>query len=301
MIDNAIAKYPRFTKLRIDHKNEILSVTNKFLPYSDFNFISLFSWNTNDRIEISVLNNNLVIKMPDYITEESIYSIIGDNKIDESLFKLMKITKKLKMVPEIVINSIKDTNRFDLSEERDHHDYIYHLESMHKLSGREFKWKRKRLNRSKRELEARTKIIHNSSIKESDAERFLGVFDQWAKERAKNKKEISQEYKAITNILNHSAHFNLLFSEILLDNQIIGFSINEVMANGYANCHFQKVLLNQKNIDILLTNEVAKLLINNGCQFVNWEQDLGIDGLRRLKSLYYPKLMLKKFAVSQKD
>ena len=127
---------------------------------------------------------------------------------------------------------------------------------------------------------------------------LVDVFNQWSAERGKVENEVENERKAILRVLKSNSHFNLDCYEILIDGVVAGFSINEIMPNNYATCHFQKCLLNYEGIDVFLTNFVAKELIRKGCAYINWEQDLGIEGLRTLKQGYRPIKMLEKYTVA---
>lgn len=297
----AVENFPNFCNLSLLHQKEIHSITSHFQPYSDFNFVNLHAWNTDSRSQVSVLNKNLVIKIPDYVSEEPVYSLIGSNDIDNSLLQLLKLTNKLILIPEVVIDNIKCLDRFIVEEESHNHDYIYRLETMFKLDGHRFKWKRKRLNKITRDYQDSLCFKNLYKIGSSEIKTLMDVFDRWALERKKEKGEVLQERKALFNILQISSSMNLVLTEMLFDEKVIGFSINEVLGGGFANCHFQKSIVGYKNFDIVLTNKVAEFLLDKGCEFVNWEQDLGIAGLHELKSSYCPEFLLKKYCISLKN
>jgi len=99
-----IPVFPIFTALTLEHKSEVESITSKFEPYADFSFVNLFAWCLDTQTEISLLNDNLVIRLPDYITgETTMYSLIGKTKMDESVDELLKLSDSLTLVPEQVI------------------------------------------------------------------------------------------------------------------------------------------------------------------------------------------------------
>lgn len=292
-----IKKYPHFSKLNLEHFKFIVDFTSAFEPYSDFNFVSLFSWNIDESTEISLLNDNLVIKMPDYLTNDHIVTMIGKNKVNESLSTLLKKDLSLKLIPQTVIGHISEPAEFELIEDPDNHDYLFDLQAHAKFEGPHLSGKRKKLKRFIREYGARTlvqKINNHDICKRRELEE---VFMKWAKERKKYDADIKNENKAIVRILEKANHFELESYEILIDGEIVGFSINEVLPDRYANCHFQKCLLSYANIDVFLTNFVAKKLLEAGCLYSNWEQDLGVEGLKGLKQSYRPIKMLEKYQI----
>ena len=53
-----------------------------------------------------------------------------------------------------------------------------------------------------------------------------------------------------------------------------------------------------KGVNAYLINELAKILYKKGIVYINWEQDLGILGLRENKESYLPTRYLKKYSLS---
>lgn len=71
-----IPEFPNFKKIELSDQKEIESFTSKFPPYSDFNFTSLWSWDTHTNMQISILNKNLVIRFNDYLSDSFFYSLL---------------------------------------------------------------------------------------------------------------------------------------------------------------------------------------------------------------------------------
>ena len=137
-----LPEFPEFKKLELSDKKDIEKFTSKFPPYSDFNFVSMWSWDTKGEIRISVLNNNLVVRFTDYVTNKPYILFIGENKIPETAHKLIIFSKEnyqedsLRLIPEEVANILSKLE-FQILPDLDSHDYIYSTEdlsSMHKWS-----------------------------------------------------------------------------------------------------------------------------------------------------------------------
>ena|SRR2546425_11671494 len=82
--------------------------------------------------------------------------------------------------------------------------------------------------------------------------------------------------------------------------RLIGFSIQEQVHNGYVIGHFGKAAKNYVGLNQFLENECAKICAQ-GSTYLNNEQDLGIEGLRRAKSLWRPLFFLKKYTISRRE
>lgn len=292
-----IEEYPNYSDLNVSHSDMVQKFTSGFDPYSDFNFLSLFAWNINHTTAISTLNDNLVIVLPHYITGKPIMSILGTNKIHESIDILLRHTTGLRLVPAVVKESLNGHPGLLFTRDIDNYDYIYDLNDHAVLNGGKYKGLRKTLNKFIRTYGSAVHVQKLDLSKTSKIVELIDVYNQWYVERRKVEDEVINERKAIQRILEAGSHFNLECYEILVNDTLAGFSINEVLPNKYATCHFQKCLLSYDGIDVFLTNYVAKELLKSGCKYINWEQDLGIEGLKTLKQGYKPVNMLEKYIV----
>ncbi len=295
-----IAKFPELTKLGINHQKEVQTYTDKFEPYSDFNFTSLFCWNVDGSTEISDLNENLVIKLPDYLTGEPVYSLIGDQKIDESLNALLEITRKINLVPELVIEHISKVADLQIEKDRDQFDYIYHIVGQADMSGGHFKVKRNKVSKFFRTY-GDDLILKKINFKnEETKQEIIKTFNDWTVNKEKKDDDFHREKKALQQLLDYSPQLHgLVGIQVFIDGTCIGFSINELVQKDFAICHFQKAILDFAHVDVFLSNIVAKELKHYGCKYINWEQDLGIPGLRELKESYLNESFLTKYTIKK--
>ena len=140
-----IPKFPEFKTLEITDREEIITYTSKFLPYSDFNFTSMWSWDIDGKIMVSDLNGNLVVNFSDYVTSEPFYSLIGSSNIEQAtqllidLSREKKVRTQLKLIPEEVAVVASAANGLVVEEDRDNFDYIFSTESLATMSGAKLK------------------------------------------------------------------------------------------------------------------------------------------------------------------
>ncbi|CAN5409884.1 phosphatidylglycerol lysyltransferase domain-containing protein [soil metagenome] len=300
-----LPQYPEFTKLTIEHKSLIADFTGQFESYSDFNFTSLFAWDTDGSTSVSWLQGNLVIRLPDYMTAEPILSLLGVNNTDEVIRVLLKDHGPMKLVPRVVVEDIKELSTFDIQEERDHFDYIYSTSHITHLEGREYKKKR---NKIQSVLQSHSKTLtseYTSSLTSTLGKEIMEVFDIWS--ISKKPKEAQSEYLdgdytaerlALQRLLTHADQLDLRFTLIRDAGRLVAFSINERINSKTAICHFEKALDVHPQFSSYVAVEAVKDLWALGCKYVNWEQDLGIAGLRQSKQSFQPIELLKKYSIS---
>jgi hypothetical protein len=295
-----IATYPDFSKLDLDHMGEIRDFVAQFEPYSDFNFTSIFCWNTDGTTEVSHLNGNLVIRMPDYLDGHLLYSVLGSNQIEATVQELLEVASKLELIPEAVANVLHKHPDYKIIEDEDSFDYTYDMSHLIDMPGSKFKKKRNKANVFVKDHEHYELTVQSyTTLDTQHADKIRALDREWAEQHSRDEGDILPERTALDTLLTNFNALNLVITEVLVNNEIKAFSINEVLGDGYAICHFEKALTtHHQNIFTFLVIQVAKELASLGCNKVNWEQDLGLPGLRRAKSSYHPIRMLKKYTIS---
>jgi len=293
-----IPEFPQFKKLELEDKKDVEKFTSKFPPYSDFNFVSIWSWDTKGEMRISQLNNNLVVRFTDYLSGNPFFSFLGDNKVDETIQELMDYSKEkygqtcLKLVPEEVAKHSK--NGFEMQLDQDAFDYVYeveHLADMHK-------WPKHTSGKNVRRFtkEYPEYSIRHFPIKDAPVKECLSLFRKWAKVRDMNHTDLN-EYKAAERVFNSGVD-ELRVVTLYLKDLLVGFTIYEVISKDYAVSHFAKSdKEHHQAVNDVLNWEEAKILDSLGVKYFNWEQDLGIEGLRKSKQKYNPIFLLKKHKI----
>lgn len=297
--------FPVFAKLEINHKTAFYKFTKNFPPFSDYNFVSIWSYDVEEDTQVSILNTNLVIRLRDYITNEPTYSYFGHNKPLETVQELFGYMEGigakpvLKLIPEINFIHHKKLihEKFNVSEDRDSFDYIYSLEHLSKLPGKSYNSKRNKINRFLREY---TKIsVRLIDLKKRDNDNhILYVFSHWGGNR--ETEDTSHELKALNRLLKYASYLNLVCTGVYINEKLEGFTIVEPIANKFAVAHFTKADPKKNGIFEFLYKSMADELLKKGLFFFNREQDLGIEGLRAAKLSWRPIKFLKKYTISKK-
>lgn len=293
-----IARFPNFSPIGLRHKEEYEEIIKDFPPYSDFNFVSLFCWNSNQTTEISRLGEGIVIKLKDYTSDNIIYSFLSkDKETLKMVKKILDLSPRLCLVPESTINAM-GPHDLDICEEPDNFDYVYKLLDLVSLDGKKYKKKRNKVHRFNTDLssDVTTQVVRD--IAPSLRQEIEGVVVQWCFENEVLVADMQDEVDAILAAVDNLKALNLILVEVRVKGKLKGFSINEITHGTYSLCHFEKTINAHENIASYLVKSVADILLTKGSHFVNWEQDLGLDGLRQLKRSYHQDHFLKKYSLS---
>lgn len=300
-----IPEFPQFKKLELSDRKEVELFNSKFPPYSDFNFISMYVWDTKEEMMISKLNNNLVVRFTDYIDGQPFFSFFGDNKVAETADILIEYSKQnykkshLRLIPEHTAMFLSKDDHFELEYDIDSFDYIYEVEHLANMD----KWPQHTSGKhvrsfSKNFLDYR---VAHSAVNEVNKEDYLNLFKKWAENRNILDGATNNEYIALDRIFNDSFK-DLRVVSLFIEDKLIAFTIYEVISKDYAISHFAKSdKSHHKAVSDFLNWEEAKIIYTQGVKYFNWEQDLGIPGLRKSKEKYNPCTRLKKCVLKHKS
>jgi hypothetical protein len=295
-----LPKFPEFKKLELADKKEIEAYTAKLPPYSDFNFVSMWSWNIKDDMVISELNGNLVVRFDDYLSGEPFYSFLGSQKVSETAAKLLEHAKKegimtkLQLVPEESVKRL-DKEKFYVLESRDHFDYIYHMGSFHSCTGKKYETQRNMISRfGRRHTDIETKVLPIAAAKKE----ILELSEKWRMSRRDKHDEVKlrNEGEAIKRIFDLEG--SPLQAICVFHNQtLIAYSIAEILEGSHILCHFAKADTEFAGIYSFLMKKTCEYMLTIGKEFLNYEQDLGLPHLRFSKTAFQPHGFMAKFSV----
>lgn len=296
-----IPEFPNWKELELSDRELVERVTSKYPPYSDFNFVSMYSWDVNGEMRISRLNDNLIVRFTDYLDGSPFFSVIGDNNLEDSIKKLLQYSKNehdkndLRLVPQHVASQLNKLD-FSLEQDKGANDYIYeveHLANMHN-------WPQ---HSSGKNVRSFTKnypnyVVKHECLENVNENEYLDMFIRWAKSKDIDGYLGLNEYKALDRIFETN-HYRLNAVSVYVDGVMVGFTIYEIVSPKYAISHFAKADTDyHKAVGDILNWEEAKILKEKGVKYFNWEQDLGIPGLRKSKEKYQPISYLEKFKIS---
>lgn len=205
----------------------------------------------------------------------------------------------LKAIDKEVVEYLKNIygERFEYIEERNNFDYIYEGESLRTLSGRKNQKKRNHLNSFIKEYGNR---VGYKKLEEVDFDECINLLKDWSEDK-EDSIELDSEFKAISRIFKNYKKLKdtLKISGIYIDSKLEAFSIGEMLNDSMAVIHVEKA-----NADIrgLYPYINQQFLLNefSDVEFVNREEDLGIEGLRKAKLSYHPVKFAEKYTVIEK-
>lgn len=297
--------FPAHKIIALSDYEVIERFTKQFPPYNDFEFTSLWTYNTKKENTISILNDNLIIKIQDFITGEFFYSFLGINKTKETIKALFSKCKEehmdisLKLVPEVNLQNTPHLDKyFSIKEDTDSFDYILSVDELADLKGNKYYDKRNLVNRFKKNYPQHSIMPLDLTDKKTQNE-MKELFFLWAKLKGGNNEETKIEYIALEKLYDLISMLHIIGTGIYIQDKLIGFSTYHIVQDNYAIMSFEKGDLTYNGIYATLNHESAKRLKELGTKYINYEQDLGIPGLKKAKMLWRPVFFLKKYTIEE--
>ncbi|MSV25091.1 DUF2156 domain-containing protein [Selenomonas sp. WCA-380-WT-3B 3/] len=182
---------------------------------------------------------------------------------------------------------------FDIREDRDNFDYVYLAEKLISLSGRKLHSKKNHLN-AFRKMYPQAEYL---AITEEIIPACRVELESWYQMRLTDEPDdpfIDWERRAILEVFDDYEYFGLRGGAIRLDGRIIAFTFGEQLNTDSVVVHVEKADPNIRG---------AYPAINQGYVANNWsamtyinrEEDMGHEGLRKAKESYKPEKMIRKF------
>lgn len=298
--------FPRFKRLTLKERGQIEKFNRRYLPYSDFNFVSLWSYNINNDHVFSYLNGNLVLSFNDYLTRKPFYSFLGNSKALETIDVLLdyskrkKIKAELRLIPQASIaNLLKSPPKnLYIEEDENHNDYIISLRKTINLSN--INPHKKEVYRNFLRNYPRHRIVRLKLSEKYVRTEIMKLFSIWAAQRKKTMKELRPEFIALYNLFDLKNSSTLIVCGLYSDGKLIGFTIDERLRKPYVMGHFIKTNFSYPGAFEVLNKLSAEMHYEKGYEFINIEQDLGIRGLRISKRQRNPVNFLKKYIIKRK-
>lgn len=294
--------FPLFKTLELSDRHHIEDFTKRFPPYTEFEFIDLWIYNPGDNTSISILNNNFVVKRQDYITDDFYYTFLGVHNPQDTIIKLLEVTKadslgtKLKQVPEISVRDVSGLDGFSVIEDLNNFDYILPIDELAELKGGRYYDKRNLVNRFNRKYPDHVIRILDVSDKKIQKE-IIDLFYLREKQKGRTRSEAKIEIIAVEKLFGIAKEHNISGVGIYVEDRLIGVATYHKLPGEYGGMSLEKGDITYDGVYSKLNNEAAKLLKEMGCRYLNYEQDLGVPGLRKAKTLWRPVEFLKKYTV----
>lgn len=188
-------------------------------------------------------------------------------------------------------------DKYRVEEQVDSRDYMYAGDSMRSLSGKKLHKKKNRVNAFMRQFEGRYQYRKLCCRDSHSVWEFL---DKWRIAKGEEAEEhLDYEVRGIHDILKNCRDLSIRMGGVFIDGQLEAFTMGSLNpVENMAVIHIEKA---NSEINGLYQFINQQFLLSEfpDVEWVNREDDLGIEGLRMAKMSYCPADFARKFLVEQ--
>lgn len=273
---------------------------------ADFCFGNIYMWDKRYEQTAAPLGDRLITRLrrngEDYFAFP-----VGSGELDESVtamhdictaegipFKLCGITEEHKSELEKSF-----AGHFDILEDRDFSDYIYSVEKLSTYAGKAMHGKKNFCNRFEKEHDWHFEILDAENIPAC-----IKMLDEWTDESSERLTgDIAYEHDAVLRGFAHYDELGLFGGALYAEGRLIGFSVGEVISDDTFCTHFEKAYPDIAGAYPMVCRELAKAvrIAYPNIRYVNREDDMGHESLRKSKLSYKPEYVLMKYIAIWKD
>ncbi len=183
---------------------------------------------------------------------------------------------------------------YELIPERDAFDYIYLREDLANLSGKKYHSKRNHISAFSKKFDWEYREITKENVSD-----VLECANQWYFEnRDRFDKYMQCEKDGIDLMLSNMELLEIRGGAIYVGDKVVAFTLGSPINLEMFDIHIEKALSDYAGAYTVINREFAKTLTDY--KYINREDDLGIEGLRKAKLSYKPHILLKKYSAIPK-
>ena len=180
---------------------------------------------------------------------------------------------------------------------RDDSDYLYLQSDLADLPGSEYQKKRNHISKFiKKNKNYNFVYFDYSTLTPQIKEDFLKVAKKWLCELSGNvDNSVCHESKSIEFAINHLSSFDFFGGILYINEKPRAITLASKISEEVIDIHFEKCLADAAKDGgyAMINNLFAKECKN--FKYINREEDLGIEGLRKAKLSYKPEIILDKY------
>lgn len=266
---------------------------------ADFNFANIYMWDKTFKQALAYSGNRAVVK-PMYTEKPFFVFPIGSGDLKSSIDALHEYAEENGF--PFCIRGVTRENverldalfpgKFRYTDDRAYYDYIYSADKLATLAGKKLHSKRNHINRFIESNDWRFEPLTTKLIPECKA-----MLEKWESENgASADASLSSEHTAIYRAFQNYVYLGLEGGVLRAGGKIIAFAAGEKISSDTYNIHFEKAYAEIQGAYPMINREFARHILGTHPEiaYINREDDMGKENLRKAKLSYYPEFLVEK-------
>jgi hypothetical protein len=290
-----IPQYPGSRSIDLNDKELFDAAFKKFPPQiSEYTFTNLYAWRQPHGISVSQYRGYTLVSSRQN-GKNVFYPPIGPDPAKIIKEILLQDDVEFFNVTKEIADKISGEEQFLTESDRDNWDYLYKIKDLIELKGGNYSSKRNFIRRFKSEQEFEYLALPSERLSGACRE-FENI---WCE--AKNcdiDPGLNAERQAFYEMIERLLNFNLICGAIRVNDRVCAAAIAERLNKDTMVMHILKALPDITGLYQVMLNEFLSRN-SKGFEYLNMEEDLGVEGLRKSKESYKPFKMVEKYRVKR--
>ena len=276
----------------------------------DYNFTNLFVWSRAYGQEIAQVNGFLVTHLCGRMGCSYMYPA-GSGDLAAAIDILAREADERRQPLRLVCLTTRQMEeldrlmpgRFAYEADRDGFDYLYDIDRLADLTGKKLHAKRNHINRF---MDNNPSWVYEEITPQTLPE-CLEMDKEWyrrsmAREGAAEERDLGDEGIALRTAMDHYHALGLEGGLIRVYGEVVAFTMGDRLNSDTYDVHFEKAYGELQGAYAMINREFARWVRakHPDVRYLNREDDMGVEGLRKAKESYHPDRMVEKYAATQR-
>ena len=221
-------------------------------------------------------------------------------EIAKERFKEKGFPFTIRLIPFHMLDIIRGAcpGEMNYIDDRPNYDYLYLVQDLIDLKGRDFHGKKNHLNYFHKTFEY--EYVELTSEMAEEALDFLDEFNSRKDVPDHEKVLLDMEKDAMTDVLHNMEKVGYWGGAIKICGKIEALTIGGRLNRNTITQHVEKANVNLRGLYQAINNEYCKAVAQN-FKFINREEDMGIPNLRKAKLSLKPVKLIEKYIITCKE
>ena len=253
----------------------------------ELNFANIFIWKDSEHPRWTVLNGSLcVLVEPDF---EPSYFLppVGGDRVPETITICLRHAPRISRVPGEFVS--RYGAGFKAEEDPANFDYIYMRQELAELKGKKYDGKRNRIKKFE------TSFRHEyCPLTRTDVPGCFRLLEDWYEAKSNGDPYMRAEKTAVVQALASFERLDLKGGVVKVGGRVEAFTMGGRLTSDTAVIPIEIANFGLVGLAQWINREFVRREWS-ACAFINREQDMGVEGLRKAKLSYQPARLVKKY------
>ncbi len=288
-----------FEPIRLEHR----ALYESFMAgqrTSECSFAAIYSWSHKNKLKLTKQGDTLYrlasLDSPFYLfpmggdTRAALAVMEEDAKENHNEFVLRALSEEQRAQLETLM-----PDRFTFIENRDYADYLYKAIDLQQLAGRNYHAKRNFNSRFERTFEGQWQY---EDVIPGNLDEVWKFQDSWCRKNdCSTNVDLQEEATCIALLLYNLEALGAKAGLLRANGDVVAFTIGSKLGTDTLEIHIEKADYEIAGAYPMINREFARrhATPENGIEYINREEDLGLEGLRKSKLSYNPDQLMMKY------